>query len=82
MSLGKDTRIAARAENAPLKFGVRYRTVNGALRVVRPDFLVRLASGLTIAVEGRGPNEIEQQARRAALADWVTAVNTDVRLCH
>ena len=42
----------------------------------RPDFVVRLTSGLTVLLEGKGdPNE-EDDAKATAARRWVQAVNT------
>jgi type III restriction enzyme len=45
----------------------------------RPDFLVKLADGTTLAVEVEGQDSQEQQAKRKALDEWVRAVNSDGR---
>jgi len=46
----------------------------------RPDFVVRLTSGLTVLLEGKGdPNE-EDDAKATAARRWVQAVNTWGRL--
>ncbi len=45
----------------------------------RPDFLVKLANGTTLAVAVEGQDSQEQQAKRNALDEWVRAVNSDGR---
>ena len=40
-----------------------------------PDFLIRYTSGKTLVLEIKGEDSPQDQARRAALAQWVEAVN-------
>jgi type III restriction enzyme len=43
-------------------------------RKYRPDFLVRLTSGTTLVLEVKGQDSPQNQAKRAALHEWVHAV--------
>lgn len=51
-----------------LYFGNRY--------VYRPDFVVRLTSGLHVLVEGKGDPDEKDDAKATAARRWVEAVNT------
>lgn len=51
-----------------LYFGVTYR--------YRPDFIVRLSSGLMVLVEGKGDPDEKDDAKATAARRWVQAVNT------
>jgi type III restriction enzyme len=51
-----------------LYFGTTYR--------YRPDFIVRLSSGLTVLVEGKGEPDEKDDAKATAAKRWVEAVNT------
>ncbi len=47
----------------------------GAVRKYRPDFLIRLTNGVRLIVEVKGQDADQHRAKRAALAEWVDAVN-------
>ena len=51
-----------------LYFGVTYR--------YRPDFVVRLTSGRTVLLEGKGDPDEKDDAKATAARRWVEAVNT------
>jgi type III restriction enzyme len=51
-----------------LYFGTTYR--------YRPDFVVRLAGGLTLLLEGKGDPDEKDDAKATAARRWVEAVNT------
>jgi type III restriction enzyme len=40
-----------------------------------PDFIVRLANGLTLVLEIKGQESEQDRAKRAAMKEWVAAVN-------
>ena len=48
---------------------------NGSKRKFIPDFSVRCKSGKTLALEVKGVDSAQDQAKRAALRQWVEAVN-------
>jgi type III restriction enzyme len=73
--LEKNPQVIAFAKNDHLGFGVLY-TFNGVSRVYYPDFLVTLENGKTLVLETKGQDSPQVQAKRAALADWVEAVNS------
>jgi type III restriction enzyme len=51
-----------------LYFGITHR--------YRPDFVVRLTSGLTVLLEGKGDPDEKDDAKATAARRWVQAVNT------
>jgi len=42
----------------------------------RPDFLIRLASGVMLVLEVKGQESQESETKRKFLAEWIQAVNT------
>ena len=68
--------VAAWAKNDHLGFSIYYLW-NGSKRKFIPDFLIRYASGktLVLVVEVKGQDSAQDQAKRAALGQWVEAVN-------
>ncbi|MGH9392733.1 MAG: hypothetical protein ACRD1E_01060, partial [Terriglobales bacterium] len=77
-ALDRDPQVAAWAKNDHLGFEVLY-AFQGATRKYRPDYLVRLRNGVTVALEVKGRETPESRAKRAALQEWVAAVNQDGR---
>ena len=49
----------------------------GSRRRYVPDFLIRLSNGTTLALEIKGQDSAQNQAKRHALQEWVTAVNNE-----
>lgn len=70
----KHPKVAAWAKNDHLGFSILYLW-NGSKRKYVPDFLVRYQSGKTLVLEVKGQDSPQDQAKRAALAQWVNAVN-------
>jgi type III restriction enzyme len=70
--------IAAWARNDHLGFEIRYIFAGGVSKY-RPDFLIRLHDGRILVLEVKGKNTPREQAKRAALGEWVEAVNADGR---
>ncbi len=66
--------VAAWAKNDHLGFHILYLW-NGSKRKYIPDFLVRYVTGKTLVLEIKGVDSPQDQAKRAALAQWVEAVN-------
>jgi type III restriction enzyme len=66
--------VAAWAKNDHLGFSVLYLW-NGSKRKYIPDILIRYASGKTLVLEVKGQDSPQDQAKRAALAQWGNAVN-------
>ena len=67
-------KVAAWAKNDHLGFSILYLW-NGSKRKFIPDFLIRYESGKTLVLEIKGEDSPQDQAKRAALAQWVAAVN-------
>jgi len=72
--LEKRDDVISFAKNDHLGFQIYYMW-NGSRRKYVPDFLVRYASGKTLALEIKGKDSPRNKAKRAALAHWVDAVN-------
>jgi type III restriction enzyme len=72
--LEKNPHITAFAKNDHLGFGILY-TFEGVPHYYYPDFLVKLDNGKTLVLETKGQDSPQVQAKRAALAEWVDAVN-------
>lgn len=66
--------VLAYAKNDHLGFHVHYMWA-GSRRRYTPDFIVRLANGTLLALEIKGEDDQKNRAKRAALAEWVNAVN-------
>ena len=66
--------VAAWVKNDHLGFSILYLW-NGCKRKYIPDFLIRYTSGKTLVLEIKGVDSPQDQAKRAALAQWVDAVN-------
>ncbi|MCL2042608.1 MAG: DEAD/DEAH box helicase family protein [Treponema sp.] len=73
--LEKNCHVTAFAKNDHLGFSILY-TFNGIVRQYYPDFLIKLANGKTLVLETKGVDSPEVQAKKAALEEWVTAVNS------
>jgi type III restriction enzyme len=73
-----DKTVIAWAKNDHLGFDVRY-VFEGGVSKYWPDFLIRLRNGKTLVLEVKGKNRPRDIAKRAAMRDWVEAVNADGR---
>ncbi|MBI2525940.1 MAG: type III restriction endonuclease subunit R, partial [Candidatus Rokubacteria bacterium] len=65
--------VEAWAKNDHLGFEIVY-VFDGVVRKYRPDFLVRLKTGRALVLEVKGQDSPQNQAKRAALDEWVRAV--------
>lgn len=74
-----DVRVEAYAKNERLFFEVPYRW-QGTTGRYRPDFLVRLADGPTLIIEGKGRKTERDDAKVTAMRRWIEAVNAWGRL--
>ena len=72
--LEKNDAVESWVKNDHLGFEIIY-IFKGVVRKYRPDFLVRLKSGMHLVVEVKGENDAEAKAKYAALNEWVSAVN-------
>lgn len=66
--------VQAWARNERLGFQVFY-LFGGSRRRYLPDFIVRLANGVHLVLEIKGQDSQQDRAKRAALMQWVAAVN-------
>lgn len=73
-ALDRNPNVAAWAKNDHLGFSIRY-VYRGVTRRYLPDFLVRLTNGRTLILEVKGQMTEQDEAKRAALREWVEAVN-------
>ncbi len=69
-----DPHVAFWAKNDHLGFQIHYLW-GGSRRRYLPDFLVRLTNGKTLVFEIKGEDSEQNRAKRAALDEWVKAVN-------
>ena len=72
--LEKRDDVVAYAKNDHLGFQIHYMWAGSRRRYV-PDFLIRLTSGVTLALEIKGIDSPQNQAKRHALSEWVESVN-------
>lgn len=73
--LEQDDRVVSYAKNDRLFLEIPYRFFGKALRY-RPDFIVRLSSGVTVLLEGKGKPDEKDDAKATAARRWVAAVNS------
>ncbi|MBX3473067.1 MAG: DEAD/DEAH box helicase family protein [Planctomycetes bacterium] len=66
--------VAAWVKNDHLGFEVQY-VFEGVRHRYRPDFLIRLKNGMMLILEVKGQDTPKDRAKRAALEEWVRAVN-------
>jgi type III restriction enzyme len=66
--------VEAWVKNDHLGFEIVY-SFQGVIHKYRPDFLVRLVSGLQLILEIKGQQTDQSKAKHAFLAEWVNAVN-------
>ena len=72
--LEKRDDVVAYAKNDHLGFQIYYMWAGSRRRYV-PDFLIRFTSGVTLALEIKGADSPQNQAKRQALNEWVQAIN-------
>jgi type III restriction enzyme len=72
--LEKSKDVLAYAKNDRLGFQIYYMW-QGARRRFIPDFLIRLSNDKTLVLEIKGVDSEQNRAKRAALDEWVRAVN-------
>jgi type III restriction enzyme len=72
--LERDARVAAYAKNDRLFLEIPYRYLGKTLRY-RPDFIVKLANGRMLLIEGKGRKDEKDDAKETAAKRWVAAVN-------
>ena len=72
--LAKEGVVFSYARNDHLEFNIPYE-LYGNPHVYEPDFLVRLANGLTLILEIKGRMHEDTDAKHQAAQRWVSAVN-------
>ena len=72
--LDRNPSVSAWVKNDHLDFDVLY-IHNGVVRKYRPDFIIRMDSGVHLVLEVKGRDSPENQTKRRFLAEWVDAVN-------
>lgn len=72
--LEKSKEVLAYAKNDRLGYQIYYMW-QGARRRFIPDFLIRLSNDKTLVLEIKGVDSEQNRAKRAALDEWVRAVN-------
>jgi type III restriction enzyme len=75
------TEVEAYAKNDRLFLEIPYRYL-GKTHRYRPDFIVRLASGNMLLIEGKGKPDEKDDAKTTAARRWVEAVNSWGKLGH
>jgi type III restriction enzyme len=73
-ALDNNPAVKAWAKNDHLGFSVSYM-YGGTVRRYVPDFLVKLTNGKTLIFEVKGVEFEQDRVKKAALLDWVKAVN-------
>ena len=74
-ALDRSPEAAAWVKNDHLGFEVFY-VYRGVVRKYRPDFLIRLRSGVMLILETKGRDSDQERTKRRFLDEWVRAVNT------
>jgi type III restriction enzyme len=72
--LDHNSTVAAWAKNDHLGFEVAY-IFGGEFHKFRPDYLIRLTSGMMLIVETKGHFTGKDETKRRYLAEWIEAVN-------
>ena len=72
--LDRNPAVSAWVKNDHLDFDVLY-IHNGVVRKYRPDFIIRMDSGVHLVLEVKGQDSEENRTKRRFLAEWVEAVN-------
>ena len=70
-----DNNVEAWVKNHRLYLEIPYLYFGNTYRY-RPDFVVRLSSGLLVLLEGKGDPDEKDDAKATAARRWVQAVNT------
>ena len=72
--LERNSLVVAYAKNDRLFFDIPYRYLGASCRY-RPDFIVRLANGVNLLIEGKGRKTEKDDAKLTATQRWLAAVN-------
>ena len=74
-ALDKHNNVQSWVKNDHLGFEIWYK-FQGVSHRYRPDFIIRLKNGNYLVLETKGEDDQQNQVKRAALDEWVQAVNT------
>ena len=72
--LDRNPSVSAWVKNDHLDFDVLY-IHNGVVRKYRPDFIIRMDSGVHLVLEVKGRDSAANRTKRRFLAEWIKAVN-------
>jgi type III restriction enzyme len=75
MHLDDSASVSAWVKNDHIGFEISY-VFNGVLKKFRPDFLVKLANGVTLILEVKGRDTQENRTKREFLSEWIRGVNS------
>lgn len=70
--------IISWAKNDHLGFVISY-LYKGVVHSYYPDFLIKLSNGKMLVLEVKGVDDEKNRTKRAALKEWIDAVNSDGR---
>lgn len=76
--LENNNAIDSWAKNDHLGFVISY-LYKGVIHSYYPDFLIRLKNGKMLVLEVKGVDDEKNRTKRAALKEWIDAVNSDGR---
>ncbi len=76
--LENNEEVVSWAKNDHLGFVISY-LYKGVVSSYYPDFLIRLKSGKMLVLEVKGVDDEKNRTKRAALREWIDAVNSDGR---
>ncbi len=74
--LERNPDVVSWVKNDHLGFVIPY-LYNGITHEYWPDFLIRLANGITLVLEIKGADDEQNKTKRAYLERWIDAVNDD-----
>lgn len=74
--LDRNEEIVAWFKNDHLPFKIQY-VYAGVFHEYYPDYVIRLRNGVTMVLEVKGEDSLEQKTKREALDEWIKAVNED-----
>jgi type III restriction enzyme len=70
--------VVSWAKNDHLGFVISY-LYKGVVHSFYPDFLIKLSNGKMLVLEVKGVDDEKNRTKRAALKEWIDAVNSDGR---
>jgi len=76
--LDNNDAVVSWAKNDHLGFVISY-LYKGVIHSFYPDFLIKLSNGKMLVLEVKGLDDEKNRTKRAALKEWIDAVNSDGR---